>query len=152
MQWARPMELRPGLTLAVQFAFPTSELQHLQHVAAAEFDGAAPIPSAGPEEAIVVALFLSRPGAFLDGRWPAEHGMSSKSLAEFGLPGGEHVHLVYWSFTPPDITRVDLDENRREFSHMTDGPDRRARFCIIVINDDGSRIVVEGAVHPDYPC
>src|SRR5712671_3865940 len=72
MKWQRPPEITPGLTLAVEFGFPTNDLQVLPGV---EREGCLAIPAAPRDEAVVVALFLSKPGADLRGRWPAEHDM-----------------------------------------------------------------------------
>jgi hypothetical protein len=146
MSWQRPPEKWPGLTLAVEFAFPTNELQVVPFL---KRDGCTVIPAAPPGQAVVVVLFLGKPGARLDGRWPGEKDMGSALLSELSLPCGDRVFLVHSVYTPPPISLQDLDELRREFAFMRDTANRRARCCSIVINDDGSRLFVEGAVHPE---
>jgi hypothetical protein len=146
IQWERPSEIAPGLTLAVEFAFPSDELQFIP---ALEKQGCIAIPAAPPDQAILVALFLARPGAFLGGNWPGERDMQSKYLADFPLSSGERVYLVYTTLTPPAISRQDLIDKRREFAYLKESQGLRARFCSVVTNDDGSRLFIEAAVHPD---
>lgn len=146
MRWRRPAEMAPGLTLAVEFGFPTTELQVLPNVT---LDGCIVLPAAGADEAVLVALFFAKPGAYLGGRWPGEDDMSSEYVADFPLPSGERVYLVRTIFAVPSITRADLADKRREFSYMRDTADRRARFGSIVENSDGSRLFIDAAVRPD---
>jgi len=146
MKWQQPPEMTPGVTLAVEFAFPTRELQLLP---GSDHEGCLAISAAPCDQAVVVALFLSKPGADLRGRWPAEQDMGSQYLADFPLPNQERVYLVHTNLRPPPVALTDLEDRRRQFSFMTDTKVRRARFCSVVVNEDGSRLFVEGAVHPD---
>jgi len=146
MRWDRPPEMATGLTLAVEFGFLTAELQVIPSL---NRTGCVVIPAAPSEQAILVAMFLAKPGAYLGGRWPGEQDMQSCHLADFPLPSGEQVYLVHTTMTPPPITLLDLDEKRRQFAFMQDTAELRARFCSVVTNNDGSRLFIEGAVHPD---
>ena len=147
MQWKRPKEITIGLTFAVGFGFPTDELQ--LPPPGINREGCIVIPAAKRGEAVLVALFLARPGAHLGGRWPGEQDMNSQFLARFPLPSGEQVYLVHMNLAPPPTVIEDLNHKRQEFSWMQDTVTLRARFCSIVENSDGSRWFIEGAVHPD---
>ena len=147
LRWQRPAEIAPGLTLAVQFGFPTAELQILPNVS---HDGCIVLPAAASaSDAVMVALFLARPGAYLGGRWPGENDMSAEHVADFSLPSSERVYLVKAVFTVPDVTRKDLADRRRKFAHLPDTLERRARFGNIVENANGSKLFIDAAVHPD---
>jgi len=138
--------MTPGVTLALEFGFPTNELQILPGT---DREGCLVIPAAPTDQAVVVALFISKPGADLGGRWPAEQSMGSQYLADFFLPSGERVYLVHVVMTPPPEALVDLNNLRRQFSLLAEPDVRPARLCSIVINQDGSRLFVEGAAHLD---
>jgi hypothetical protein len=146
MRWKRPPEIVSGLTLAVEFGFLTEELQLIPGV---DRKGCIVLPSAPPGEAVLVVLFIAKSDAHLGGRWPGEYDMCSQHVADFPLESGERVYLVSTHITPPPITREDLNAKRREFAWMKDTESLRARFCSVVINEDESRLFIEGAVHPD---
>jgi hypothetical protein len=138
--------MTPGVTLAVEFAFPTNELQALP---VEDREECLVIPAAPSDQARVVALFLVKSGADVRGRWPADHDMGAEHLADFVLPSGERLYLVHVAITPPVEALADLDAKRRTFSFIKDSEAGRGRFCSVVVNADGSRMFVEGAIWPD---
>ena len=91
-QWARPIEIAPGLTLALRIVTPSSAVTTI-------IEPASPrdiiwLPKAPDSQSTSIAVLFSKPTALTDG-WPGQQSMGTSLIGSIRLNNGEIVWAVY---------------------------------------------------------
>jgi len=144
-KWNRPIEIAPGITLALRIITPWSAVK--TKFDKDNFKKAIWIPNAPKDRATEIYLLLTRPHINNDG-WPGKSSMNTKLIGSMELDGGETVWLVYSYIKIPKINLDNQSWKYYKGKSKTNLYSNDLRILIFGDHPDGSKFMYDSVVEP----
>ena len=145
-RWNRPNWNDSGYFAAVKFILLTTELQILDEW---NYDKSLKIDAAPENMGIMIQMIYAKEETKFESILNLDENKGYKLIGKLNLVSKEAVFLISKEIESNPLIESELQIKREEFKFMNDGSGRKARFAIINDDEDGTKIITEGAVVPE---